>query len=84
MAARNKRKEHGLGPNSAGQSGDNQQMSDLPDADSESVEELAEEFLALADPSSSPLLREAVDVDRTGRIRSDVEGAIDHRPGAGW
>ena len=43
MAATNKRKEHGLGPNSAGQSGDNQQMSDLPDADSESVEELAEE-----------------------------------------
>ena len=43
MAARNKRRDHGLGPNSAGQSGDNQQMSDLQDADSESVEELAEE-----------------------------------------
>ena len=29
--------------NSAGQSGDNQQISNLPDADSESVEELLEE-----------------------------------------
>ncbi len=32
-----------LGPNSAGQSGDLQQLSDLADADSESVEELIEE-----------------------------------------
>ena len=32
-----------LGPNSAGQSGDIQQMPDVADADSESVEELAEE-----------------------------------------
>lgn len=32
-----------LGPNSAGQSGDTQQMPDVADADSESVEELAEE-----------------------------------------
>jgi hypothetical protein len=32
-----------LGPNSAGQSGDTQQLSDLPDADSQSVEELLEE-----------------------------------------
>lgn len=32
-----------LGPNSAGQSGDLQQLSDIEDADSESVEELIEE-----------------------------------------
>jgi hypothetical protein len=33
----------GLGPQSAGQSGDNQGLSDVADADSESVDELAEE-----------------------------------------
>ncbi len=33
----------GLGPESAGQSGDNQGLSDVPDADSESVDELIEE-----------------------------------------
>ena len=38
---RNKRDE--LGPASAGQSGDLQQLSDIADADSESVEELVEE-----------------------------------------
>lgn len=32
-----------LGPDSAGQSGDNQGLSDLEDADSESVEDLLEE-----------------------------------------
>ena len=32
-----------LGPNSAGQSGDIQQLSDIADADSQSVEELVEE-----------------------------------------
>jgi hypothetical protein len=41
MARRNKQDE--LGPESAGQSGDIQQISDVVDADSESVEELAEE-----------------------------------------
>jgi hypothetical protein len=35
--------EKGLGPNSAGQSGDAQGLSDVEEADSESVEELAEE-----------------------------------------
>lgn len=39
--SRNKRNE--LGPDSAGQSGDTQGLSDVPDADSESVEELLEE-----------------------------------------
>ena len=43
MAQRNKRNPEELGPNSAGQSGDIQQMPDVADADSESVEELAEE-----------------------------------------
>ena len=43
-----KNREHDeLGPNSAGQSGDTQQISNLPDADSESVEELVEEGNAL-------------------------------------
>jgi hypothetical protein len=32
-----------VGPDSAGQSGDTQQISNIPDADSESVEELVEE-----------------------------------------
>jgi hypothetical protein len=41
---RNKRREQDeLGPDSAGQSGDIQQLSDAPEADSESVEELLEE-----------------------------------------
>jgi len=43
MAQRNKRNPDELGPNSAGQSGDIQQLPDAADADSESVEELAEE-----------------------------------------
>ena len=36
-----------LGPDSAGQSGDIQEISDIADADSESVEELLEEGDAL-------------------------------------
>jgi len=43
MAQRNKRNPDELGPHSAGQSGDIQQLPDAADADSESVEELAEE-----------------------------------------
>ena len=43
MAQRNKRNLDELGPNSGGQSGDIQQMPNVADADSESVEELAEE-----------------------------------------
>jgi hypothetical protein len=35
--------EEGLGPNSAGQSGDTQGLSDVAEADSESVQELVEE-----------------------------------------
>ena len=42
MAHRNKQHDD-LGPDSAGQSGDLQQISNIADADSESVEELAEE-----------------------------------------
>ena len=38
-----KREQEEQGPDSAGQAGDNQQLSNLADADSESVEELAEE-----------------------------------------
>ena len=43
MPERKKRKNDELGPDSAGQSGDIQQMTNLADADSESVEELVEE-----------------------------------------
>jgi hypothetical protein len=40
---RRKNERDELGPTSAGQSGDIQQLSDVADANSESVEELAEE-----------------------------------------
>lgn len=44
MPARHQhKKKDELGPASAGQAGDLQQLSDIPDADSESVEELVEE-----------------------------------------
>jgi len=43
MTAHRRRDETELGPDSAGQSGDTQQISDNPGADSESVEELVEE-----------------------------------------
>jgi hypothetical protein len=41
------REPRGLGPDSAGQSGDLQGLSEVPDADSESVEQLVEEGQAL-------------------------------------
>jgi len=43
MRRNNERKPSELGPDSAGQSGDIQQISNIADADSESVEELVEE-----------------------------------------
>jgi len=43
MAQRNKRNPDELGSNAAGRSGDIQQIPDVADADSESVEELVEE-----------------------------------------
>jgi N utilization substance protein A len=43
MTAKTRRKQDEVGPNSAGQSGDIQQTSNVADADSESVEELLEE-----------------------------------------
>lgn len=43
MLERNNHHQDELGPDSAGQSGDLQGMSDVADADSESVKELAEE-----------------------------------------
>jgi hypothetical protein len=43
MAAKHKGKQDDFGPDSAGQSGDLQQISDAADADSESVAELVEE-----------------------------------------
>ena len=43
----NEGNERGLGPDSAGQSGDLQGLSDVADADSESVEELIEDGQAL-------------------------------------
>jgi hypothetical protein len=43
MSKNSQRRKDELGPNSAGQSGDIQQISDAAGADSESVEELLEE-----------------------------------------
>ena len=43
MSAANRRKYDGVGPNSAGQAGDIQQLPKVPETDSESVEELVEE-----------------------------------------
>lgn len=43
MTRNNRRNQSELGPNSAGQSGDIQQVPDVADVDSESVEELLEE-----------------------------------------
>ena len=43
MAARRNRKYDELGPDAGGQAGDIQQISNVEDADSESVEELVEE-----------------------------------------
>jgi hypothetical protein len=43
MSARKRPQEDDLGPDSAGQSGDIEQLPDEPEADSESVEDLAEE-----------------------------------------
>lgn len=43
MAASKRRRDDELGPNSAGQSGDIQGMPIRPEADSQTVEELAEE-----------------------------------------
>ncbi len=43
MTRKSKRDQSQLGPDSAGQSGDNQQISGTSSADSESVEELIEE-----------------------------------------
>jgi hypothetical protein len=43
MTRRRKREADELGPDSAGQSGDIQQLPDVADVDSESVEELVEE-----------------------------------------
>ena len=43
MNERNKHEKDELGPDSAGQSGDTQQIPDVPSADSESVEELIDE-----------------------------------------
>ena len=47
MTKRDRKKRMKIGPDSAGQSGATQQISDTPIADSESVEELAEEGNAL-------------------------------------
>jgi len=43
MTRKSKREESQLGPDSAGQSGDNQQISGTSSADSESVQQLTEE-----------------------------------------
>jgi N utilization substance protein A len=74
MTKRNRNKRMGTGPDSAGQGGATQQISDTPIADSESVEELAEEgnaFEANAiygvenarDPSVSELITHEIPED---------------------
>jgi hypothetical protein len=62
VTRRDRREQDETGPDSAGQSGDLQQMSDVADADSESVEELAEEGNAFeADAVSG--VEDAADAD---------------------
>jgi hypothetical protein len=62
VTRRDRREQDETGPDSAGQSGDLQQMSNLADADSESVEELAEEGNAFeADAVSG--VEDAADAD---------------------
>jgi hypothetical protein len=62
VTRRDRREQDETGPDSAGQSGDLQQMSDVADADSESVEQLAEEGNAFeADAVSG--VEDAADAD---------------------
>jgi hypothetical protein len=66
----------GLGPNSAGQSGDLQGLSETPGADSESVEELMEEGQALEAEAISGV-EDAPDADtREVRIRERPEDDV--------
>jgi N utilization substance protein A len=58
----------GLGPESAGQSGDNQGLSDLADADSETVDELTEEGQAFEAEVISGV-EDAPDADQ-GEVRT--------------
>jgi hypothetical protein len=69
-------KMRGLGPNSAGQSGDLQGLSEKPGADSESVEELVEEGQALeADAISG--VEDAPDADtREVRVHERPEDDV--------
>jgi len=67
-------KEKGLGPNSAGQSGDTQGLSELAGADSESVSELLEEGQSFEAEVISGI-EDAPDPDvaevRTKQVRED-------------
>jgi hypothetical protein len=67
-------KEKGLGPDSAGQSGDTQGLSELPGADSESVSELLEEGQSFEAEVISGV-EDAPDADvkevRTRQLRED-------------
>lgn len=67
MAKRDRRQRMETGPDSAGQSGATQQISDTPIADSESVEELVEEGNAF-EANYHIWYRER---ERSGYVRSD-------------
>ncbi len=69
-------KARGLGPNSAGQSGDLQGLSETAGADSESVEELVEEGQALEAEAISGV-EDAPDADtREVRVRQRPEDDV--------
>lgn len=63
MADKHKRNPHEVGPDSAGQSGDIQQLTRRPDASNESVEELIEEGNAFEAEAISGAERAADDAD---------------------
>lgn len=59
----------GIGPDSAGQSGDLQGLSEVPDADSESVQELVEEGQAL-EAGVIEGVEEGSDSEKTPEVRT--------------
>ena len=69
----------GIGPDSAGQSGDLQGLSQVPDADSESVEQLVEEGQALeADVIEG--VEQASDSEKTPEVRTHERAEDDVPP----
>jgi hypothetical protein len=71
MAKRKRPRSNELGPDSAGQSGDIQQISGTPSADSESVEELIEEGNAF-EAEAVEGVENAADADVSGVVTHEV------------